>query len=130
MHGAQHPVAVRQQLAPERIRLAGEILADGYRHRASLMSGPGPSHKHDRRHRGAVTTAARGTAAGPCPYLPGGGRGFIVFPAGAMNRARAPSRYRRHHARTRNGDHMTTLEVARQPSRTAGAPPGHRWLML
>src|SRR4029077_4502427 len=36
VHGTQHPVAVRQQLAAERIRLAGEILTDGNRHFASL----------------------------------------------------------------------------------------------
>jgi len=38
--------------------------------------------------------------------------------------------YRRSHRNTETETSMTTLDVARLRARAAGAPPGHRWLML
>src|SRR5690349_14682902 len=47
-----------------------------------------------------------------------------------MNPARGPGMYRRSHRNAETETSMTTLDVARPRARAAGAPPGHRWLML
>jgi hypothetical protein len=79
---------VRQQLAAERIRLAGEILTDGNSHCASFEDRPGTAVSHDRASAGGLPSPARPRGAA----ADGRATAYTYLPRGADSSFRGPAR--------------------------------------